>query len=285
MTIRTKAVPVLFLACCLAVLGGSDPPARPSIRLLSPNGGEVWAEGETHEIRWEAEGVAEVLIAVAVGGKDRGHLGEDGPIDGRVGRFAWTIPPGFVTGFGASRAGNVRIMIHDARDREVSDLSDGFFTITGPRPPSDEASPSPLDDDAEYEEAVGAYFDAISGRDHRRAYDMLSPSKVVLTNADGSAVAFQPRPDFERWREAQRSVRKIEVRHVERLVPSKDPERRAADPESALTALGIRMYKVTLLVDLSREDRPLGPGENTVFIYLVKGSDGRIRILEIGTGP
>jgi hypothetical protein len=316
MGIRRPTIPVLVLTGFLASAGLACPPSsedspfpgspvasaavsdsggvsgrieggqkKPSIRVISPNGGEVWAEGETHEVRWTAEGVDAVRIAVAVGGKDRGHLGEEAPVDARAGSFAWTVPHGFVTGFGVSEAGNVRIMIYDARNRDIVDLSDGLFTITGPRPPSDEGPSPATGDDPEFGEAVARYFDALSGRDYRRAYDMLSQCKLVLTNADGSAVAFQPRPDYDRWLKAQESVRHIEVRKVERLVPSTRPERQTADRGDALATLGIRVYRVTLHIELSREDWTVGSGENTVFVSVVKGADGRIRILEIGTGP
>jgi hypothetical protein len=314
--LRRKTIPVLVLTVFWASAGRPNPsssedilfvgsPARsagvsgpggvssliregqkkPYIRVIAPNGGEVWAEGETHEVRWKAEDVDAVRIAVAVGGKDRGHLGEEGPIDARAGSFAWTIPRGFVTGFGISEAGNVRIMIYDERNRETLDFSDGLFTITGSRPPSDEGPSLAAGDDPEYREAVVRYFDALSGRDYRRAYDMLSQCKVVLTNADGSAVAFQPRPDYERWLKVQESIRKIEVKQVERLIPSRNPERNAADRGDALATVGIRTYKVTLHIELSQENWTVGSGENTVFVSIVKGTDGRIRILEIGTGP
>jgi hypothetical protein len=288
-------VPILVLAVIAVSAGHTDPslaadipPAeqkQPHLRVISPNGGEVWAEGETHEILWEAEDVEAVRIAVALGGKDKGHLGEERPIDARAGRFAWTIPRGFVTGFGVLEAANARIMIYDAHHEETRDLSDGFFTITGSRPPPDEGRPPERGDDREYSESIVLYFDALSGGDRRRAYDMLSPCKIVLTNADGSAVAFLPRPGYDRWLKAQESVRKIEVRKVERLVSSIDPGRDAARRGDALAVLGIRTYKVTLRIELSRENWTVGSGERTLFVFVVKGSDGRIRILEIGTGP
>jgi len=268
-----------------AVASGREGQNKPLIKIVSPNGGEVWAEGETHDVLWDSEGVTEVRITVAVGGKDKGHLGEGVPIDAGAGRFAWTIPRDFVTGFGISEAGNVRVMIYDARDRQVFDISDGPFTITGPRPAAAEEAMPPAEGDRDYEQAIVGYFDALSGREFKRAYDMLSACKVVLTNADGSAVAFRPRPGYESWLEAQQNVRTIEVRRVERLIPATGGGPGAAGRGDALATLGIRAYKVTLSIELSREDWTVGSGENTLFVYVVKGSDGMVRILEIGSGP
>jgi hypothetical protein len=229
--------------------------------------------------------VIAVQITVAVGGKDKGHLGEGSPINAQLGRFAWTIPKGFVTGFGVSEARNVRIMIYDAQHTEISDLSDGSFTIMGARPSSTEETSPEVQDDQEYREAISRYFKALSGRDYRLAYDMLSQCKMVLTNADGSAVAFQPRQDYQPWLEAQKNIQKIEVREMKSLIPLRNPEQSTADRGNALATLGIRSYKVSLNIQLIRENWAVRSGENTFFISVVKGSDGKIRILEIGTGP
>ena len=256
------------------------------IEVIAPNGGEVWAEGETHEIRWKAEGVDEVQIAVAVGGKDKGHLGTGSPIHAQQGKFAWTIPQGFVTGFGVSKASNVRVMIYDARHREIYDISDGSFTIVGARPSSTEERVVPaIQDDKEYRDAIVHYYEALSGQQYRLAYDMLSRCKIVLTNADGSAVAFQPRQDFQVWLEAQKNIQDVKIKEVKRLIPLRNPEQHTADKGNALAILGIRSYKVTLEIKLHQENWTVRSGENTFFISVVKGTDGKIRILEIGTGP
>ena len=255
------------------------------VEVIAPNGGEVWAEGETHEIRWKSEGVAEVQIAVAVGEKDKGHLGSGSPIDAQQGRFAWTIPQGFVTGFGVSKASNVRVMIYDARHREIYDISDGSFTIVGARSSSTDDKLPEIQDDQEYKDAIVRYYEALSNQQYRRAYDMLSQCKIVLTNADGSAVAFQPRQDFQVWLEAQKNIQDVKVKEVKSLTPLRNPEQQTADKGNALATLGIRSYKVTLDIKLHQENWTVRSGENTFFISVVKGSDGKIRILEIGTGP
>ncbi len=102
----------------------------PFIEVLSPNGGEMWIEGQTYEITWKSLGVDEVWIGLQMGGKDKGHLGEK-RIDAKSGKFTWTIPIGFVTGFGISKSDNMRLHIYDAQHNHIHDASDNNFTIQG----------------------------------------------------------------------------------------------------------------------------------------------------------
>jgi hypothetical protein len=116
--------------------------AEPFIKLISPRGGEVWEEGKAYEIRWESQGVDEVYIGVAVGGKDKGLLYSKGSskIDAEGGKISWKIPKRFITGFGPAKSDLVRIMIFDTRNSTIRDLS-GYFTIEG-RTDTAETSPS-----------------------------------------------------------------------------------------------------------------------------------------------
>jgi len=103
---------------------------RPYIEVLSPNGGEVWIEGQTYEITWKSFDIDEVWIGLQMGGKDRGHLGAK-QIDAKSGKLTWTIPIGFVTGFGISKSDNMRLHIYDAQRHHIHDVSDNYFTIQG----------------------------------------------------------------------------------------------------------------------------------------------------------
>jgi len=162
---------------------------KPFVELIAPNGGEVWIEGRTYDIRWRAKGVDEVLITVAVGGKDKGYLGEGKALDAQSGKFEWEIPVGFVTGFGVSQSERVRMLIHDAHDREVFDISNDYFAIVGAQVTSAEEKAHEAREDEEYKKAIAYYYQAIASRQYRDAYDMLGQCKIVCTNADGSAVA------------------------------------------------------------------------------------------------
>jgi hypothetical protein len=81
---------------------------------VSPVAGDIWVEGRTYTIRWRAEGVDSVNIGLALGGKDKGHaaLGIPAAPDSLL----WTVPPGFVSGFGLPRSDDVRVRLENARD-------------------------------------------------------------------------------------------------------------------------------------------------------------------------
>jgi hypothetical protein len=100
--------------------------------ILSPQAQEVWREGEIREIRWASFGIEKVRIALAIGGHDKGHLGEERNefiIDAKPGKYTWKIPPGFVTGFGIDKTEDMRIRFYDTLDHQV--LGECRFTIQG----------------------------------------------------------------------------------------------------------------------------------------------------------
>jgi hypothetical protein len=87
--------------------------------ILSPRAQEVWREGEIREIRWASFGIKKVRIALAIGGHDKGFLGDDGNefvISAKPGKYTWKIPSGFVTGFSITKTEDMRIRFYDALD-------------------------------------------------------------------------------------------------------------------------------------------------------------------------
>jgi len=100
--------------------------------ILSPQAQEVWTEGDTREICWNSFGVERVRIALAIGGHDKGFLGEernDFSIDTKPGKYTWKIPYGFVTGFGIPKTEDMRIRFYDTLDNRI--LGECRFTIQG----------------------------------------------------------------------------------------------------------------------------------------------------------
>lgn len=93
-------------------------------RIVSPAPGDEWHEGGTYVIRWVATRAGEVNVAAAVGGKDRGHLAMRLPAG--TDSLRWTVPEGFVTGFGPERSDAVRIRIESAEDPAVGVTSEPF---------------------------------------------------------------------------------------------------------------------------------------------------------------
>lgn len=97
------------------------------LAVTAPAAGAVWEEGGTYVIRWVPNPTNTVGVSVAVGGKDRGHLAL-GLAPG-TDSLCWTIPEGFVSGFGPSRSDAVRIRIEDSTDPARSSVSDTFSII------------------------------------------------------------------------------------------------------------------------------------------------------------
>ncbi len=99
-------------------------PAPASVRVTSPNGGQVWARGTSHAITWTHQNLAsgarlkvEVLKGLAVVATPGSN------VNPYVGSVNWSIS-------NALTAGNnykVRITVIST---STSDLSDGPFTVT-----------------------------------------------------------------------------------------------------------------------------------------------------------
>lgn len=91
------------------------------IRVTSPNGGEKWASGTTHNIQWDASGIENVKIEYTINnGITWNIITESTP---STGFFTWNQVPN-------SPSTNCKIRISDASDGSPSDDSDNFFSIT-----------------------------------------------------------------------------------------------------------------------------------------------------------
>ncbi|MBC7073821.1 hypothetical protein H5T58_00285 [Candidatus Parcubacteria bacterium] len=97
----------------------------PTIKVLSPNGGEKWEIGKTYTIRWDSKGVNKVLIELTKENTSW-HLAYN--VNASLGEYAWTIPSKIAPG------GNYKIKII-AQDEtlRVEDESDSYFSIVSPQ--------------------------------------------------------------------------------------------------------------------------------------------------------
>ncbi len=94
----------------------------PPLTLISPNGGESWAQGETHSITWNQTGLTgAVAVLLNVDGADTAWLGA-----AASGQFSWTVPATLTPG------SNYRIHLIYGDENRFADLSDGTFTIAVP---------------------------------------------------------------------------------------------------------------------------------------------------------
>ncbi|MFP4483201.1 MAG: hypothetical protein ACLFN0_10510, partial [Thermovirgaceae bacterium] len=194
-------------------------------------------------------------------------------IDATKGSFEWAIPDGFITAFGPEKSGNVRIMVFDTEDFETRDVSD-YFTVTGKTSVPSGSDPG-RKSDSPWLDTIEEYYGAIDEGRYREAFEMLCDCKVVVTDPDGSKVSLGPRSDFETWQQAHHKIERAKVLHVEEI----------SEEDSSLSSLGFRTFGITVDLRLREKSWSVPSGENTVFIHLVKGTDGIVRILGIGTGP
>jgi hypothetical protein len=97
----------------------------PSVKVISPNGGETWNVGETRTITWTASdnvGVNKVDISYSTdGGKSWITIATNLP---NTGSYQWKIPNTPSTNC------LIRIEAYDGAGNKGSDISDGTFTIT-----------------------------------------------------------------------------------------------------------------------------------------------------------
>ena len=116
-----------------SILGNTPPPPPPQqmITVLSPNGGEQWAIGSTHNITWNSQGLeGEVVITLVQDNGTAGYqIATQVPIQN--GSYSWTIPDAIQPGYGY----RIHVMWLSILTVYFGDLSDAPFSITGSDPP------------------------------------------------------------------------------------------------------------------------------------------------------
>jgi uncharacterized repeat protein (TIGR01451 family) len=110
-----------------------------AIKVLSPNGGETWQEGQTYAIRWNSIGGSHrVNITAMSDSRDVSIVSNVNSPDGDQVYF-WTIPKGFLTQLGVTSGSTPMIIrIKDSVYPKPVDDSDRSFTVIGsivPPPP------------------------------------------------------------------------------------------------------------------------------------------------------
>lgn len=100
-----------------------SPSPTPYINIISPNGGEAWEVGETHQIKWESEGVENIIIWLYQEGGDSYQLNSQ-LLSASEEKYSWIIPESY------SSDDNYKIQIVDLQKvNEVFDYSDNYFSI------------------------------------------------------------------------------------------------------------------------------------------------------------
>jgi len=98
---------------------------EPVVKVKTPNGGEVWQEGATKNITWEATDNAAVVSASLYYSADAGASWTMiGDISGNPGSYTWTVPND------VSTSCKIKVEAEDAAGNKGSDESDSEFTIS-----------------------------------------------------------------------------------------------------------------------------------------------------------
>lgn len=106
----------------------APPSSRLAFAITFPKAGDTLVEGRSYTIRWMAPDSFQISLGAAMGGKDRGMLLNDVPA--KPDSLVWTVPVGFVTGFGPKSSDLIRLRLENARNRDQW-TETGPFTIVG----------------------------------------------------------------------------------------------------------------------------------------------------------
>ena len=99
-----------------------SPLALPIVKMNSPNGGENWIAGSTHDIKWYSELISNVKIEYTTNnGIIWNAIVASVPAADTV--YLWTVPN--------TASKQCKIRISDSSNVSISDVSDGSFEITG----------------------------------------------------------------------------------------------------------------------------------------------------------
>ncbi|MBD3239342.1 MAG: hypothetical protein GF331_02060 [Chitinivibrionales bacterium] len=118
---------------------GAPAPSGPAVTVISPNGGESFAVGETVDIQWQGDPdrVSAVMVEVSANEGEHWELisGEASIAafaDDSTGSFSWTVPA--VLSGSPLESSRCLVRVTDYVDRENWDVSDAPFTLSGDTP-------------------------------------------------------------------------------------------------------------------------------------------------------
>jgi hypothetical protein len=106
----------------------SSGPVQPSVRVLSPNGGEAWAPASSQQITWTTRGTTTANVRIELstnGGAAYTDIAASTPNDGA---YTWTVPGSLST--------TCLIRITDTANAALTDTSDTYFAISSAPPPT-----------------------------------------------------------------------------------------------------------------------------------------------------
>ncbi|MES2306476.1 MAG: hypothetical protein V4558_13290 [Gemmatimonadota bacterium] len=101
---------------------------RDTFSFRTPAPGDTLVEGRSYLIRWVAVPARRINLGAVMGGKDKGFLLTNAPAG--LDSLLWTVPIGFVTGFGPASSDQIRLRLENA-DKPSEWVETGRFVIVG----------------------------------------------------------------------------------------------------------------------------------------------------------
>ena len=124
----------VFTTNSVSVSVPSSNVTQPSITVISPNGGESWKAGETHNITWTSTGL-DSGSQIQIGLRDSRYDPNIGSGEqtlvysmNNTGSYSWVIPQQVMNGGGS----NVYKVVAYIANKDIADLGDNYFTINPP---------------------------------------------------------------------------------------------------------------------------------------------------------
>ena len=111
-----------------SALPADTQPIRLAFAIIFPKAGDTLIEGRTYIIRWHAPDSMTINLGAAMGGHDKGLLLDHAPA--RPDTLVWSIPVGYVTGFGPASSDVMRLRLENAANPDQYTEA-GPFTIRG----------------------------------------------------------------------------------------------------------------------------------------------------------
>jgi hypothetical protein len=111
--------------------------SKPYIKVLSPNGGEVWKIGNDYKIKWDSRGVSQIKIDIVdYRAPESCMLNNRNPIPAYPGEYSFKLESCVTHNVGVDEKVNLspgseyKVRIEDAGQPEkTSDFSDNYFSI------------------------------------------------------------------------------------------------------------------------------------------------------------
>jgi hypothetical protein len=136
----------------------------------------------------------------------------------------------------------------------------------------------------EYAQTIKIYYEYLKTKEYKKAYDILSQVNMEFGIQDTESgktngrSGFGGPEQFDKWQERQRTeftgFRISKMRELNNL----------SQAWKEHMVLGMRCYDVTF-VNVAKDTANPDVKIYGRFIWLVKGTDNKVRILGIGTGP